>query len=133
MPSTMNGVGWTEKGSSTRSSWTWRRLSGVGAVTVIAFAAVAISGRVGFADSDPQLLRASVTIAAGEATSPVPRSYLGVSTEYWSLPLYATQMAAFERVLSLLRVPGDGPLVVRFGGDSADHSFWDPRLRVLPA
>lgn len=121
------------KGPSTRSSWTRRRLSGVGAVTVIAFAVVAISGRAGFADSDPQLLHASVTIAAGEAASPVPRSYLGVSTEYWSLPLYATRMAAFERVLSLLRVPGDGPLVVRFGGDSADHSFWDPRLKVLPA
>ena len=31
-----------------------------------------------------------------------------------------------ERVLSLLKVPGEGPLVLRIGGDSADHSFWYP-------
>ena len=69
---------------------------------------------------------------AGEQTSPVSRSYLGLSTEYWSLPLYAHHVAALERVLSLLHVPGDGPLLLRVGGDSADRAFWDPRERRLP-
>ncbi|MGI8712178.1 MAG: hypothetical protein ACR2NR_03145 [Solirubrobacteraceae bacterium] len=116
-----------------RSAFTPGWLSVLAVGTVIAFAAVAISTGVDFADSDqPQLLPASVTITGGEASSVVPRSYLGVSTEYWTLPLYASRMAAFERILSLLRVPGDGPLVLRFGGDSADHSFWEPRLTTLP-
>ena len=35
-------------------------------------------------------------------------------------------------LLSMLRAPGAGPLVVRIGGDSADHSFWRPRPRPAP-
>jgi len=41
-----------------------------------------------------------------ERSTPVPRSYFGLSTEYWALPLYAEHMALFERVLSLLQVRG---------------------------
>ncbi|MGI8505268.1 MAG: glycosyl hydrolase family 79 C-terminal domain-containing protein [Solirubrobacteraceae bacterium] len=101
-------------------------------MTVIAFAVVAAWGHIDLADSDqPQFARATVTIAPDAVGSPIPRSYLGVSTEYWTLPLYARHLALFERVLSLLRVPGNGPLVLRVGGDSADHAFWDPRVRIL--
>jgi len=101
-------------------------------VTAIAFAAVALS-HVDLADSDqPAIPRATVTIAPGEAVAAVPRSYFGVSTEYWTLPLYASHLALFERILSLLHVPGGGPLVLRIGGDSADHSFWDPRPTTVP-
>jgi hypothetical protein len=35
-------------------------------------------------------------------------------------------------VLALLHVAGDGPLILRIGGDSADHSFWSPRARKMP-
>ena len=35
-------------------------------------------------------------------------------------------MPLLERALSLVRVRGDGPLILRVGGDSADHAFWDP-------
>jgi hypothetical protein len=35
-------------------------------------------------------------------------------------------------VLSLLHVAGDGPLILRIGGDSADHSFWSPRRQKMP-
>lgn len=119
--------------SSRWSSFARRRLSALGLVTVIAFGAFAISSHVDLPDSyQPRLPRATVTIAPGEATSTVPRSYLGVSIEYWALPLYARHMAVFERILSLLHVPGGGPLVLRVGGDSADRSFWDPRLKTLP-
>jgi hypothetical protein len=63
----------------------------------------------------------------------VPRSFLGLSTEYWALPLYERRLLPFERILSLLDVRGGGPLVLRVGGDSADHSFWDPRASTMPA
>jgi hypothetical protein len=112
---------------------TRRRLSVVALITVVAFAGVAVSGQVELADSDqPQLPRAAVTVSADGSLAGVPRSFLGISTEYWSLPLYASRMRAFVRVLSLLRVRSGGPLVLRFGGDSADHAFWDPAHRRLP-
>lgn len=107
------------------------RLVALAVVTLVAFAVVAI--RVDLADSDqPAPARATVTVAPDAGSSAVPRSYLGISTEYWTLPLYGRHLALLERVLSLLHVPGDGPLVLRVGGDSADHSFWMPRARTLP-
>ena len=63
---------------------------------------------------------------------PIPRSFLGLSTEYWSLPAYEGHMAAFERVLSMLHAPGEGPLLIRVGGNSADHTFWEPNVRSMP-
>lgn len=105
----------------------------VAVITLLAFSVVAISGLAGAADSDQQRLpRATLTLAPQPAPIPIPRSYLGLSTEYWALPLYARHLATFERVLGLVHVPGDGPMVLRVGGDSADHAFWDPRLRALP-
>jgi glycosyl hydrolase family 79 len=82
--------------------------------------------------SMPGLAQATVTIARGASTIPVPRSYFGISTEYWALPLFERDTPVFERVLALLHVEGDGPLVVRIGGDSADHSFWKPRWKPMP-
>jgi hypothetical protein len=62
----------------------------------------------------------------------IPRSYLGFSTEYWTLPTDELHVQAYRRMLSLVHVPGDGPLILRIGGDSSDHTFWDPDLRRLP-
>lgn len=84
---------------------------------------------VGRATSLPQ---AALTISPKESATPVPSSWFGISTEYWALPLFERDMPVFERVLALLHVPGDGPLVLRIGGDSADHSFWDPRVKRMP-
>jgi Glycosyl hydrolase family 79 C-terminal beta domain len=80
----------------------------------------------------PALPQATITLAANATATPVPSSYFGISTEYWALPLFDRNMPVFERVLSLLHVRGDGPLVLRIGGDSADHSFWHPRWKKLP-
>jgi hypothetical protein len=111
-----------------------RRLRTVVAVTVLAFLVVAITGLAGPADSDQRPMpRVVLSIASGRAPVPVPRSYLGLSTEYWALPVYARHLTIFERVLKLLHVPGDGPMVLRIGGDSADHSFWDPRVKDVPS
>lgn len=71
-----------------------------------------------------------MSVGAPAHAKPVPRSYLGLSTEY--LPIYERRLSLFERVLALLHVSG-GPLVLRIGGDSADHAFWDPSSQVLPA
>ncbi len=76
--------------------------------------------------------RAEVTIAHGQLSRRISPSFLGLSTEYWSLPLYERHLQAFERVLAMLHVPGDGPLIVRIGGDSADWTYWDPRAHTLP-
>ena len=67
---------------------------------------------------------ARVTITAGAALMPVPRSFLGLSTEYWTVPVWTRHMLLARRVLSLLAV--NGPIVLRIGGDSADHTFWAP-------
>ena len=78
--------------------------------------------------------QAVLTVSPNASTTPVPGSYFGLSTEYWALPLFERDMPVFERVLSLLHVPGNGPLVLRIGGDSADHSFWMPKKpRRMPA
>jgi hypothetical protein len=77
--------------------------------------------------------RAVLTIASGSTGAvALPRSFFGLSTEYWGLPLFEEHPKLFDRVLRLLRVPGDGPMLLRVGGDSADHTFWAPRLRRAP-
>lgn len=67
---------------------------------------------------------ATVTIAAAARLTAVPRSFLGLSTEYWTVPAWTRHMLLARRVLSLLAV--NGPIVLRIGGDSADHTFWAP-------
>lgn len=109
------------------------RLGSLLLIAAVAFVVVATTTDVDLAESlQPQPARATLTVTPSVDVAAVPRSYLGLSTEYWALPLYAARMTLFERALSLLRVPGNGPLVLRVGGDSADHAFWDPRLRRLP-
>ncbi len=80
----------------------------------------------------PRVPMATLTVPANMSTTPVPSSFFGISTEYWALPLFERNTPAFERVLALLRVPGDGPLILRIGGDSADHAFYYPRWRRMP-
>ena len=82
--------------------------------------------------SAPDPLQATLTLAPDAGTTAVPTSFFGISTEYRALPQFERDTPAFERMLSLLHVPGDGPLVLRVGGDSADHSFWYPRWRRMP-
>jgi hypothetical protein len=77
-------------------------------------------------------VRAEVTVAAHAPMIAVPQSFLGLSTEYWALPLWSSQMPLLERVLAMVKVRGGGPLVLRVGGDSADHSFWDPDQLPMP-
>jgi hypothetical protein len=89
-------------------------------------------GRVSHVDRAAQPFGAEVTIGPRERLTPIPRSFLGLSTEYWTLPIAERYIALDGRVLSLLHVPGAGPFVLRIGGDSSDHTFYGPSVPRLP-
>jgi hypothetical protein len=82
--------------------------------------------------SAPPPSQASLDVSPQAAMLQVPKSFFGLSTEYWSLPLYERHVTVFNRALSLLHVDGGGPLILRIGGDSADHAFWQPTFHRLP-
>ncbi|MGA2926234.1 MAG: glycosyl hydrolase family 79 C-terminal domain-containing protein [Solirubrobacteraceae bacterium] len=73
-----------------------------------------------------------ITVSPRAVTTSVPGSFLGLSTEYWALPIFRRHVPVLERVLTLLHVPGNGPLLLRVGGDSADHTFWEPTAHDPP-
>lgn len=75
---------------------------------------------------------AVVTLRSPTAGSRVPASFLGISTEYWSLPLFQRYGRLLDRALSLFETPGQGPLILRIGGDSADHTFWNLKRHRPP-
>ncbi len=77
-------------------------------------------------------VRPDVSVTLGAPVRSVPRSYLGLSLEYWGLPLFERHLTAFARILGMLHVPGDDSLVLRIGGDSADRTLWDPIAHRLP-
>jgi hypothetical protein len=79
-----------------------------------------------------QPARGEVTIAPHAASTAIPPSFFGLSTEYWSLPRYERHLTEFERVLQLLHVPGDNAMTLRIGGDSADHSYWRAKRPSVP-
>src|ERR1039458_96551 len=106
--------------------------------SALAFHAAARSARAGRAPAPAvnyarlmRLEQVKVALAPGSAAITLPRSYLGLSIEYWGLPRYESHPDTFARVLSLLRVAGNGPMILRIGGDSADRTYWEPRARRL--
>lgn len=111
-------------------------VSRAGTTTVVAAPSPAAIARLGpatqFGSRRLKLPQAQVTIASRAGVLRVPHSFFGLSTEYWALPLYGRHISLFERVLTLVQARGAGPLVLRIGGDSADHTFWDPKLRRAP-
>jgi hypothetical protein len=80
----------------------------------------------------PRPIPAEVTVDPSSPGPVVPRSFLGLSTEYWVLPIFARHPVLVDRALSVIRVSDGGPLTVRIGGDSADVSLWDPGSIVVP-
>jgi Glycosyl hydrolase family 79 C-terminal beta domain len=80
----------------------------------------------------PGLPVVTVSLPGRSRSQPVPRSFLGLSTEYWTLPFYEGHLPLLERVLSLLHSGDSGPMIIRIGGDSADHTFWVPRMQSMP-
>jgi hypothetical protein len=120
-----------------------------GAIIALAAAALAAAlGAVGCGDASPAIAPSTsptrpfapvarfsepqVTIPAHEGVAAVPHSFFGFSTEYWTLPVDELHAELYRRVISYLHVRGDGPFVLRIGGDSSDHTFYDPRHGPLP-
>ena len=76
-------------------------------------------------------VRATLTVERTAAMT-IPSSFLGLSTEYWTLPVDERHIDLYRRIISLLRVAGDSPFVLRIGGDSSDHTFYAPGRRLAP-
>ncbi len=80
----------------------------------------------------PAAAQADLTIRPAADRLPITSSFLGLSTEYWTLPVDSLHLALYRQIMGLVHVPGAAPLQLRIGGDSSDHSLWDPALRDLP-
>ena len=64
-------------------------------------------------------------ITFGGGSRRIPTSFFGLSVEYKELRTYVNSGSLFRRMLSIVR-PRDGrPMVLRIGGKSADHVWWD--------
>ncbi len=134
--------------SPARRRWPWVTLPALGLACLVgaclAFALAAYGGSTFSAQGSDAAhharrrhthlapVAAVVSVAPNASRTAVPASYLGLSTEYWALPLWSAQMPLLERTLALVHVRGDGPLILRVGGDSADHAFWDPNAASMP-
>lgn len=108
-----------------RSNKRWITVA-VAAAAVVTLVLVLVSA--GGGDADPE-----VTIPSHAALTPIPRSFLGLSTEYWTLPVDERHVQIYGRLLSYIHVPGDGPLILRIGGDSSDHAILDPDYLLEPS
>lgn len=69
------------------------------------------------------LVKATLSTTSGGVR--LPQSYVGLSTESWDVPGLNVDPSGLGRVLSLLRVPGDGPVSMRIGGQSTEQTYWD--------
>lgn len=69
----------------------------------------------------------AVSVSVGRPGHVLPRSFLGLSFEYWDLRKLDRNPGLLTRVFELLHVPGNGPSLLRMGGDSADHTYWRER------
>ncbi len=55
----------------------------------------------------------------------LPSSFMGLSTESWAIPGLNSDPTAVDRILGLLRGSGDGPLMLRIGGQSTEQTYFD--------
>ena len=89
--------------------------------------AAATSGPTAAAASGPTAAgppSATVTFAAGGRR--IPRGFFGLAMEYNELPVYEKAGVLFGRVAAIIRPRDGGPMTLRVGGKSADHTLWEP-------
>ena len=89
-----------------------------------AHAAVDRSGPPALAAGSPPASSASVAFAAGGRR--IPAGFFGLAMEYNELPVYEKAGVLFRRVASIIRPRDGGPMTLRVGGKSADHTLWQP-------
>ncbi len=96
-----------------------------------AAARVAVGGPAAFSPSwwaTHNAPHVTVALAPGGRTVALPRSFLGFSIEVGDVDDDAGYLGLFKRAFELIHVPGDGPQVLRIGGNSTDQSYWHHRL-----
>ena len=70
--------------------------------------------------------QADVTVSGRARMKAIPHEFLGISTEYTTLPLVEQHSDTWQQLLGQLSDPSDGRLPVRIGGDSAEHVLYNP-------
>jgi hypothetical protein len=68
-------------------------------------------------------------IGFGGGSRRIPSSFFGLSLEYKELRTYLKSGVLFRRMLSIVRPRDGSPMLVRIGGKSADHVWWDTKDR----
>lgn len=66
------------------------------------------------------------------ADRPIPRSFLGLSIEYNELRAYEREGSLFDRVVSMIRPEDGARMLLRIGGKSADHVYWQATRAPRP-
>jgi hypothetical protein len=72
------------------------------------------------------------TLSLQSASVPIPRSFFGLSVEYNELPTYEAEGATFDRLISLIHPEDGSHMLIRLGGKSADHFWWNATANPLP-
>jgi hypothetical protein len=127
--------------------WMHHRVAGIGVVAAGVVAVVALASVLAFGTGRQQTGAPSTAPAPTGARSvasalplavvkirvrgraiAVPRSYLGISTEYWTIPVWAQHLSVLGRVLA--SISPDGPMLLRIGGSSADQTRWAPSTEL---
>lgn len=116
-----------------------RALAAVGALVLAVAALLASGGSRDAVDADdwPPVV-AIVRADPGARGVPIPRSFVGLSMEYFGFARVAGARAGATPDPLLARLvgglaSGGGPPLLRIGGRSSDESWWDPARRRAPA
>ena len=105
------------------------------AIAIAAAACVACALLAGVASGAPRDM-AAPRGAAASSTLPaqivfsggdrrIPTSFFGLSLEYKELGTYLKSGVLFRRMLSIVRPRDGSPMLLRIGGKSADHVWWE--------
>ena len=71
-----------------------------------------------------------MTVSGRARMKAIPHEFLGISTEYTTLPLVEQHPDTWQQLLGQLSDPSDGRLPVRIGGDSAEHVLYNPEKPI---
>jgi hypothetical protein len=103
---------------------------------VAAVAGLALTAPIADARKKPPTRPFDVRVDALKPGATVPKSFLGLSIEYPDLPSYTggpgSPNELFLRLLQTLAAYGNGPPVLRIGGNSGDQSWWNPAAAPRP-
>ncbi len=92
----------------------------VGAVICVLLGAASGTGS---AASGPRPVPIQVRLTG--TSQAIPRSFFGLSMEYTGVPSYSQMGPLFDRVVAMVRPQDGSRMLLRIGGKSADHFYWE--------